>query len=503
MKKRSFRLVVYSLLCGALLVLVSETLARKAGVFDQLDLLVDIRHELVNGYVETPDQTRMMQSAVRGMVESLNDPYTIYISPEELTGFDKQIRGTFSGIGAEVDIHLNRLHIISPLEESPAWKAGVMAGDTVMEINGESTLNIKITDAITKLQGAEGTPVKLKIRHETGEEKEVTITRARINVATIKGINRDAEGKWNFMLDDANKIGYVRLSQFTDKTAADLRAALDKLLEQKVRGLILDMRFNPGGLLESAVEVSDMFLDKGKRIVSVKGRVVPEKIEWSTQEGTIPPIPMVVIANEASASAAEVVTGALSDNERAVFIGTRTFGKGSVQQVMKLDGEQGALKITNAYYYLPNGRNIHRREGSDKWGVDPGDGFYVPMSPEEVKKMVEQRREGDVLRKAAQKQQTGTITPAWIREQMSDPQLAAAQEALVGKLAKGEWPKVGQSNAQLLAHQAKRDNLVRQRDLIKERLAEIEVEIGKTDAAATQPATEPATQADLKPAAKK
>lgn len=495
MKKLWFRRLTYSLLLVGLLALVSETLARRAGVFDQLDLLVDIRHQIVSDYVEEPDQTKMSQAAVRGMIEALNDPYTVYISPEEMNPFDKAIRGSFSGIGAEVDQHMNRLRIVSPLEESPAWKAGVMAGDTVLEIDGQTTLNMKINDAILKLQGEEGTPVKLKIRHQTGEEVELTINRARINVQTVKGIQRDGEAHWNYMLDASNKIGYIRVSQFTESTAGDIRAALDKLLAQQVRGLILDLRFNPGGLLESAVAVSDMFLDKGKRIVSVKGRVVPEKIEWSTHEGTIPPIPVVVLANEASASAAEVVTGALSDNNRAVFIGTRTFGKGSVQQIMKLDNEQGALKITNAYYYLPNGRNIHRREGSETWGVDPADGFYVPLSPEEVKKMVEIRREGDVLRKMEKKSQPGTITPEWIKTQLADPQLAAGLQALIGKLSGGTWPKVGQSGAALLARRTKHDNLVRQRDFIKERLAEVETELNKLDAPATQPATKPATQA--------
>ena len=297
------------------------------------------------------------------------------------------------------------------------------------------------------------------------------------------------------MLDDQNKIGYVRISQFTDNTADHLRAALDKLLAQHVRGLILDLRFNPGGLLESAVAVSDMFLNKGKRIVSVKGRTVPEKIEWSTDPGTIPPIPVVVLANEASASAAEVVTGALSDNDRAVFIGTRTFGKGSVQQVMKLDDGQGALKITNAYYYLPNGRNIHRREGSDTWGVDPADGFYVPMTPDQLKKMIELRHEGDILRKVTQKNETGTVTPGWIKTQMADTQLAAGLEALLGKLNPGTWPKVGESNAKMLALQAKHDNLIRQRDYVKERLDEIETELNKPETPATQPATPPAASA--------
>lgn len=463
-------------------------IARQTSVFNQLDLLVDVRHQIVREYVEEPDQEKMIEHAVRGMVESLNDDYTVYIPPDELKEFDKSIRGSFSGIGAEVDIHDNRLRIVSPLDDSPAWKAGIMAGDIVLEIDGQTTLNLKITEAISRLTGPEGTPVKLKIRHESGEEVEMTITRARINVATVRGPRRDAQGRWDFMLDEANGIGYIRLSQFTDKTAGDVRAALDALLSRNAKGIILDMRFNPGGMLEAAVAISDMFLDGGKRIVSIKGRVVPEHVEMSKQEGTIPPIPVVVLANEASASASEVVTGALADNERALFVGTRTFGKGSVQGVMMLDDGLGALKITNAYYYLPNGRNIHRREGKDTWGVDPSEGCYVPMTPAEIRKMIEVRRAGDVLKKSNGQEtaEAQAVTPQFIREKLYDPQLAAGLEALLGKIASGTWPSVGQPNSAMLARQTRHDNLVRQRNLLTQRLSEIEKEINKLDANGTE-----------------
>jgi carboxyl-terminal processing protease len=304
---------------------------------------------------------------------------------------------------------------------------------------------------------------------------------------TIKGFRRAGDTHWDFMLDDANKIGYVRLLQFTDKTAGDLRAALDKLRASGVKGLILDVRFNPGGLLESAVEVCNMFLDKGQRIVSVKGRIVPESVEYANGEGEMPPIPMVILANEASASAAEVVTGALSDNHRAVFIGTRTFGKGSVQQVYSLDNQLGALKMTNAYYYLPNGRNIHRRENSDTWGVDPADGYYVLMAPSEIKKMVEVRRDSDVLRKDNGEQDVSSVTPEWIKKNLADPQLAAGLKAVQGKLRTGDWPKVGESGAAELAKRSRHDNLQRQRVAVAQRLDEIDAQLDKLDGTAARP----------------
>lgn len=495
MKSKIRKLFVATLvtanLVAVLLVYAPAGLARRGeSVFDQLDLLVDIRHEIVRNYVEEPDEREMIESAVRAMVDSLKDRYTIFLTPEELEPFDKQIRGSFSGIGAEIDIHENRLRIVSPLEESPAWQAGVMAGDMVLEIEGESTEGIKITEAVKKLTGPEGTQVTIKVRHESGEEAMITITRAQINVRTVKGLLRGVDQHWDYMLDPVNRIGYIRMTQFTGSTADDVREALDQLLAQKVEGLILDLRFNPGGLLESAVAVSDMFLDEGKRIVSVKGRRVMERVESATQEGTIAPVPMVVLANEASASASEIVTGALSDNGRAKFVGTRTFGKGSVQQVKMLESGQGALKITNAYYYLPNGRNIHRREDDEVWGVDPDDGFYVPMNSDQVRDMIKTRRESDIVR--ARGDQAGVpeqITPQWVQEHLADPQLAAALKALQGKLIDGDWPVVGQSGAAELVRKSKRESLVRQRELINERLDEIQKELTELDQK-TSPATD-------------
>lgn len=453
--------------------------ARPASVFNQLDLLVDVRHELVKWYVEDPDEDKMVDSAVRAMVQSLDDPFTAYLSPEELQSFDKAVRGTFSGIGAEVDIQDRYLHITSPLEDSPAWKAGVLAGDTVLEIDGESTLDMSLADAVSKLTGEAGTDVKILVRHKNGEEKLLTITRAAINVPTVRGLDRDETGHWDFVLDSTNDIAYIRLSQFTGKSADDFEAAARALKKRNVKGLIVDLRFNPGGLLDAAVRISDIFLPEGKRIVSVKGRSVPEKVYRSSDATILPDIPVVLIGNESSASASEVLSGALTDNDRAQFIGTRTFGKGSVQQVLKLNDDLGALKITNAYYYLPNGRNIHRRKGNDTWGVDPLDGFYVPMATEAVQKMLEVRRD-DAMRKAIhQRIVDKKVTPEWIETDLADPQLAAALKAIVGKIKTNEWPKVGGSDAQHYAILTQVENLERQKTALTDRMAQIEEELDR------------------------
>lgn len=468
------------LLC---LLLVTDSLGRLGrGVFDQIDLLVDVRHEIVSSYVEEPDEEKMVEDAVRAMVASLEDRYTVFLAADELEPFDKQIRGSFSGIGAEIDIHNDRLRIVSPLEDSPAWNAGVMAGDIILDIDGESTEGITITEAVNQLTGPEGTDVTVKVRHESGDEQEIVITRARINVQTVRGFRRDEKNHWVYMLDSVNDIGYVRITQFTSNTAPGVAEALRQLSDQDLQGLILDLRFNPGGLLESAVAVSDFFLDPEQRVVSVKGRRVPERVFKSSDKTTIRPVPIVVLANEASASASEIVTGALSDNKRAKFIGSRTFGKGSVQQVKMLESGLGALKMTHAHYYLPNGRNIHRREGEDVWGVDPDDGFYVPMSSEQVRKMIEIRRDRGLLRADnGQIDLPDQMTPQWIEDEMADLQLAAGLRALLGKLDQGDWPEVGESGAEELVRQTMRDNLIRQRDLLNERLVLVSEELAKLD----------------------
>jgi len=466
-----------------LLALAPDSVARVGkSAFDQIDLLVDIRHEIVSSYVEEPDENKMVESAVRAMLASLGDRYTVFLTPEELAPFDKQIRGTFSGIGAEIDIHNDHLRIVSPLEDSPAWQSGVMAGDIVLQIDGESTHGISITEAVKRLTGPQGTKVTVKVQHMSGQEQEITITRAKINVQTVRGMHRNADNHWDYTLDPAHGVGYLRITQFTSVTAPAVADVLKQFEQQGIRAMVLDLRFNPGGLLDSAVKVSDYFLPAGKRIVSVKGRAVPEQVQLATDAKTLTSIPIVVLANEASASAAEIVTGALSDNHRAKFIGSRTFGKGSVQQVRMLENGQGALKITHAYYYLPNGRNIHRRENDEHWGVDPEDGFYVPMSPDQVRKMIEIRRNlarspvGDDSEK-----ELPEVTPQWIETELSDPQLAAGLRAILGRLETGQWPVVGKSGADELVRQSTRDNLLRQRNLLNERLELVDEELAKLD----------------------
>lgn len=465
------------------LVVIQSVFARNLSTFDQLDLLVDIRHELVDSYVTEPDQEKMVREAVRGMIASLDDPYTSYLSPEDLEPFERNIHGVFSGIGAEVDIHNDRLRIVSPLEDSPAWKAGVMPGDIVLEIDGEDTMGMNITDAVGKLTGEAGTDVTIKVRHDTGEEQTITITRAVIEVDTVRGYRTDAENHPDFMIDKDNRVGYVRLSQFNERTAGELAEVVEDLQSRDAQALILDLRFNPGGLLESALKVSDMFLPEGERIVSVKGRAVSEQTHDATADTPAPDLPLIVLINGHSASASEIVAGALGDHGRAHLVGSRTFGKGSVQQVRMLESGQGALKLTNAYYYIPSGRKIHRVEDAERWGVDPTEGSYVSMTPEQLEEMIDIRRDASIKKLFDDEDgQPLTITPDMLEERFKDPQLAAGLRAARGRIAGEKFPAVGADNEEQLVKAERIANLVSEKEFLQERLEEVEQELAAVDA---------------------
>ena len=471
---------------------LQPTWARSTTAFDDIDLFIGIRYDLLNEYVTDPDNQELVEGAVRGMIESLRDPYTVYLSPEEFADFNKSVSGSFFGIGAEVRINpeRDRIEIVTPLEDSPAWNAGVLAGDLILEIDGEDTEGMKLTDAVDRLTGDKGTDVTIRVRHDDGEEEEITITRDRIEVATVRGFTRDADQKFQYWIDPNAKIGYVRLTQFNQNSVEELRGVLEGLVDDGAEALIFDLRFNPGGLLEAAQTVSDMFLEPGRDVVSVRGRAVPERKYTATSEPIVPlDIPVVVMANEASASAAEIVTGALKENDRAFVVGTRTFGKGSVQQLKQLGvgPNSGALKITNAYYYLPSGRNIHRLPILDEdddveksWGVDPSDNAYVPMSTDQFRAMREARQELDnvALREATEQ---ADVTPDYIRDTLSDPQLAAALEAVIGRMETGEFPAVGQDGSEAILAKQEREALEKAVERLEEQLDTVRAELAKLE----------------------
>jgi carboxyl-terminal processing protease len=332
------------------------------------------------------------------------DEFSSMIWPSEVDQFRKDTMGEFSGVGIQISLENGQLKVISPLEDTPAYAAGIQPGDVITKVNGEKTDGITIDQAVRRITGPAGTKVTLTIRR-VGQEKEfdVPVVRERIVIHTVKGLSREADGRWNCWADPERKIAYVRVTGFMENTVDELADTLGKLKTEQMRGLILDLRFNPGGLLKSAVDMCDLFLPPEKRIVSTKGR---DSKEWelsSSRRENFANIPLIVLTNDFSASASEIVSGALQDHHRCLIVGERTFGKGLVQNLEALGPTGNSyIKLTTAKYYLPNGRCIQKEPGVPNWGVDPN--VRVKLVPKETRKVLEMRRKQEVLKGKDQKE---------------------------------------------------------------------------------------------------
>jgi len=324
---------------------VSAALDRS--IYSQIKVFNEVMSIIEKNYVEPVKSETLLQGAINGMVKNL-DPHSSYMTAEMYKDLEVETRGSFGGIGTEITIHKDVLTIVSPIEDTPAFNAGIKSGDQIILIDGKSTKDITIMEAVKRLRGPRDTKVTLSILREGNQKlKEFVITRAIIKIVSVK-----------YKVLDGG-IGYIRLSSFQEKTMDDLTKALKTIntKEKPLKGIILDLRNNPGGLLTQSVEVSDAFLKSGT-IVSTRGRSkIMESKAVARDTGDEPTCPMIVLVNEGSASAAEIVSGALQDNGRALILGTQTFGKGSVQTVIPLEGG-AALKLTTAKYYTPKGRSI-------------------------------------------------------------------------------------------------------------------------------------------------
>lgn len=332
-------------LWGLYTALPAVALDRQA--YKNLKLFNQVLDMVQKNYVEPVEQKTLIQGAINGMMKSL-DPHSSFMTAEMYKELEVETRGSFGGIGIEITILKDVLTVVSPIEDTPAFQAGIKAGDQIIKIDGKSTKDITIMEAVSKLRGPKDTKVTLTIMRETLDKPtDIVITRSIIKIKSIKAR----------MYED--RIGYIRIAAFQEKTVDDLRKALKDLdgPTQSLKGLILDMRNNPGGLLNQAVEISDVFLKSGV-IVSTKGKAKSLNHEFAARDnGDEPACPIAILVNEGTASAAEIVSGALQDNQRAIIVGTRTFGKGSVQTVIPLE-DGSALKLTTAKYYTPSGRSI-------------------------------------------------------------------------------------------------------------------------------------------------
>jgi carboxyl-terminal processing protease len=378
--------------------------------YELVRLMVDVLEEVQTKYVRELDpetKRKFVEDMINGGLERL-DPHSNFINPKKYKQFSKESKGEFGGVGIQIatDRQSGILQVISPMVGTPAYEAGVLAGDLIVKVDGKSTETMKADEVVDMIQGDAGQKVTLSVLHEGSKEAvDLEITRAKIKMQSVLGDLRkpDHAQEWEYFVDNANKIAYVRLAGFSETTTEELRKTILQLQKEGLKGLVLDLRLNPGGLLKTAVEVSNLFLDEG-RIVSTRGRNGQEDVydadEKSALLGSARKCPMAVLINKYSASASEIVAAALQDHKRAVIIGERSFGKGSVQNVIRMENGSSALKLTTANYWRPNGKNIHRFPDSketDDWGVKPTPGFEVPMKDDERFDYVVYRRDRDII----------------------------------------------------------------------------------------------------------
>lgn len=376
-----------------------------------LRLFADVLNEVDQNYVRELD-SKARRELVENMIEcglEKLDPHTTYFNEREFQQFRIKNKGKFGGVGITVTREINNkgLLVASPIAGTPAYESGIQPGDIITKVDGVPLENKKSSDAIDLIIGAPGTPVTLTVLHEgESDPVDIPLTRATIEVPTVVGDVRkpDEPKEWDFIYDKDHKIAYVRILEFGEQTANDLRHVLDSLDAQGVNGLVIDLRANPGGLLKSAVQISDMFLTDGA-IVSTRRRRSEDNETFSAKRDNYAwedPVkhPVAILIDQFSASASEIVSSALQDNHRATIIGERSYGKGSVQNLKPFEDGKTALKITIASYWRPSGKNIHRfpdmRE-SDDWGVRPDPGFAVALTDQERKDYFAGRRFRDIV----------------------------------------------------------------------------------------------------------
>lgn len=324
---------------------------------NQSSFLSEVMSRVKKDYVDEKTDRQLAEAAASGILSSL-DPHSSYMNEEDLKEIQVQTKGEFGGVGIEITMEMMVVKVVSPIEDTPAFKVGIKSGDYIIKINGESVVGLSITDVVKKLRGKPGTKVEVTVLRK-GEKAplEKTLKREIIKVRAVRSAK-------------FGDVAYVKINTFSEKAYEGLEKELKKLKteigEKNLRGLVLDLRNNPGGLLDQAIKVSDAFLNKGQNIVSIKGRSSEGRnYDDQADENLIPNLPIVVLINEGSASASEIVSGALQDNKRALIVGLKSFGKGSVQTVIPLKDNRGALRLTTSLYYTPSGKSIQAH------GIEP------------------------------------------------------------------------------------------------------------------------------------
>ena len=422
---RKFTVLMIGALAGASsATVVSQTgllsstsaVAASAETYRQLSLFGDVFEKIRSDYVEKPDEAKLIESAVNGMLTSL-DPHSSYMDPKNFRYMQVQTRGEFGGLGIEVTMEEGAVKVVTPIDETPASRAGLLANDVITHIDDEQVQGLTLNQAVDKMRGPVNSSVRLKVqRKERKDPFEVKLTRETIKIRPVRA---RAEG---------GDIGVIRVTQFNEQTFENLKTNIDKLSNEigadKLKGYVIDLRNNPGGLLDQAIMVSDAFLDRGE-IVSTRGRNADETQRFNAKSGDLAKgKPVVVLINGGSASASEIVAGALQDHKRATVLGTRSFGKGSVQTIIPLGGN-GAVRLTTARYYTPAGRSIQAK------GIDP-DQEILQDIPEELKGKDETKGEAGLRGHLKNTEEKGGSSAYIPPDPAKDKQLLAAYDHLRG-----------------------------------------------------------------------
>ncbi len=430
---RRLSLLMAGALMGATAMVVVQgslptTAAEAAGndTYKQLSIFGDIFERVRAQYVTPPDDKKLIENAINGMLTSL-DPHSSYMNADQAQDMRVQTKGEFGGLGIEVTMEDELVKVIAPIDDTPAAKAGVLAGDYISKIDGVEVRGLTLTDAVDKMRGEIKTPIELTLIRK-GADKPIVLTIIR-DVVKVQAVKSRVE----------NDVGYVRVISFTEQTFDDLQKAIkdiqSKIPKDKLKGFVLDLRLNPGGLLDQAVAVSDAFLDKGE-VVSTRGRDPQDITRFDAHAGDLTDgKPLIVLINGGSASASEIVAGALQDHRRGTILGTRSFGKGSVQTIIPL-GENGALRLTTALYYTPAGKSIQGK------GIIPDITVEQPL-PEELKGKVEPMSESSLkghIKGALEDADGSGSIPYVPPEPKDDLQLIEAMKLLRGEQANAAFP---------------------------------------------------------------
>jgi carboxyl-terminal processing protease len=423
-------LVGTSIGLGVTTMITETTTAKAAGAdtYRQLALFGDVFERVRSTYVTEPEDEKLIENAINGMLSAL-DPHSSYLNPKDFSDMRVQTRGEFGGLGIEVTMENELVKVISPIDGTPASEAGVLAGDLIFQIDGTNIRGLTLQQAVEKMRGPVNTPIELKIQREGANGPiDITIIRDVIKVRSVR---------WRVERDN---IGYVDINSFTEQTDSGLEDAIGKIKDQigadKVQGYVIDLRLNPGGLLDQAVNVSDAFLDRGE-IVSTRGRAEGDISRYSARAGDLTEgKPIIVLINGGSASASEIVAGALQDHKRATILGSRSFGKGSVQTILQLGGS-GALRLTTALYYTPSNTSIQAK------GISPDISVSQPL-PDELKGRVETAGESNLRGhiNGQLEDEEGSGSSAYVPpDPKDDIQLNYALDLILGlKTAEGLFP---------------------------------------------------------------